>query len=623
MIDLYTASTPNGWKASITLEELGLPYEVHAIELQKNQQKEPAFLKINPNGRIPAIVDRDEGDFAVFESGAIMIYLAEKTGRLMPADAKGRSRVIQWLMFQMGGIGPMMGQANVFFRYFPEKIQPAIDRYQNESKRLFTVLDGHLKENEYLAGDYSIADIANWSWVRTHKWSGVEIDDLPNLQRWLDAIAQRPAAQKGITVPVDLAALREGNGEGAKKFAAEYRVGRGETKMEADQWNQTYRFDIRTGHGHRSLVEEDTTKTGIWLKAPRKAFYSKGADWGRIGLRLPHIPRDGSLYRLRVKAGAKQEKGLGTPLLTIHVFRKLLADIEVTASADKPQWYEFVFAGKDLTDVQIHSDDNRFSKTPVTDIVLNNGYENQGEKKGRNWEVPKEIELPAVFIDAIEFETNYAATWPPRHHQQLLFDSPNRDQPEKYAGEVLTRFMSRAFRRPVRDSELAGKLELFRQTLEESGDFITAIKESLVATLVSAQFLFLTEDVRLDEDQRRKLDDYELASRLSYSLWATMPDEELLDLAAEHAKLLSVLIADWAGDADAAAGKETVLMVVGAGRGPLVRASLRASERCGRKLRVYAVEKNPNAVITLQSLVAAEGRGISTWVRLIFSSRSV
>jgi len=221
MIDLYTASTPNGWKASVTLEELGLPYNVHAIALQKNEQKEPAFLKLNPNGRIPAIVDRDEGDFAVFESGAIMLYLAEKTGRLMPADAKGRSRVTQWLMFQMGGVGPMMGQANVFFRYFPEKIQPVIDRYQNESKRLFTVLDGHLADHEYLAGDYSIADIANWCWVRTHKWSGVEIDDLPHLQRWLDAIAARPAAQKGITVPVDLAALQKGDGEAAKKFAEE------------------------------------------------------------------------------------------------------------------------------------------------------------------------------------------------------------------------------------------------------------------------------------------------------------------------------------------------------------------------------------------------------------------
>ncbi len=221
MIDLYTASTPNGWKASIALEELGLPYEVKAIQLSKNEQKEPAFLKINPNGRIPAIVDRDADDFAVFESGAILIYLAEKTGKLMPTDAKGRSLVIQWLMFQMGGIGPMMGQANVFFRYFPEKIQAAIDRYQNETKRLFTVLDGRLKDHEYLAGGYSIADIANWSWVRTHKWSGVEVDDLPHLKRWMDVIAARPAARKGIAVPVDLKTLQEGDGKGAKKFAEE------------------------------------------------------------------------------------------------------------------------------------------------------------------------------------------------------------------------------------------------------------------------------------------------------------------------------------------------------------------------------------------------------------------
>ena len=146
MIDLYTSSTPNGWKASVTLEELGLPYTVHPIELSKQTQKEPWFLKINPNGRIPAIVDREADNFPVFESGAIMIYLAEKTGRLMPANVKGRSRVIQWLMFQMGGVGPMMGQANVFFRYWPEKYQPAIDRYQHESRRLLTVLDHQLKD---------------------------------------------------------------------------------------------------------------------------------------------------------------------------------------------------------------------------------------------------------------------------------------------------------------------------------------------------------------------------------------------------------------------------------------------------------------------------------------------
>ena len=201
MIDLYTAPTPNGWKVSIALEELGLPYTVHAINLLEGVQKQPWFLAINPNGRIPAIVDRSEGDFPVFESGAILIYLAEKTGRLLPADRKGRSRVIQWLMFQMAGVGPMMGQANVFFRYFPEKIQPAIDRYQNESRRLFEVLDRRLGESEWLGDDFSIADIANWCWVRTYKWSGVSIDGLEHLRRWLDAMKARPACQRGIEVP--------------------------------------------------------------------------------------------------------------------------------------------------------------------------------------------------------------------------------------------------------------------------------------------------------------------------------------------------------------------------------------------------------------------------------------
>src|SRR5476651_1879296 len=155
MIDLYTSATPNGWKASVTLEECGLAYEVHAIDMGKGEQKTPEFLKINPNGRIPAIVDRDLGDFPIFESGALMIYCAEKSGKLLPTDVKGRSLVLQWLMFQMGGIGPMMGQANVFFRYWPDKIQAAIDRYQGESKRLLRVLDARLREHEYLAGDYS------------------------------------------------------------------------------------------------------------------------------------------------------------------------------------------------------------------------------------------------------------------------------------------------------------------------------------------------------------------------------------------------------------------------------------------------------------------------------------
>jgi len=201
MIDLYTAATPNGWKASITLEELGIPYTVHAIDLSSGDQKRKPFTDINPNGRIPAIVDRGNGDFAVFESGAIMLYLAEKAGRLIPADEKGRSRVVQWLMFQMGGLGPMMGQANVFARYFPEKIQPAIDRYLRESRRLLEVLDGHLARNEWLAGDYSIADIANFSWAHIYEWPGVDISGLDHLKRWMDAIAARPAVQRGLAVP--------------------------------------------------------------------------------------------------------------------------------------------------------------------------------------------------------------------------------------------------------------------------------------------------------------------------------------------------------------------------------------------------------------------------------------
>jgi len=210
MIDLYTSPTPNGWKASIVLEELELPYTVHAIALQKLEQKEDWYLKLNPNGRIPTIVDRDNGDFAVFESGAILIYLAEKTGRLMPTDVKGHSLVMQWLMFQMGGVGPMMGQANVFFRYAPEKIPFAIDRYHRECRRLFEVLDTRLAAHEFLAGNYSIADIANWSWVHTYPWSGVEIDGLDHLKRWLDAIAARPAVERGRQVPQAADMVKDG-----------------------------------------------------------------------------------------------------------------------------------------------------------------------------------------------------------------------------------------------------------------------------------------------------------------------------------------------------------------------------------------------------------------------------
>lgn len=209
MIELYTASTPNGWKASIALEELGLPYTVHRIDLGKGDQKKPEFLAINPNGRIPAIIDRDAGDLTVFESGAILLYLAEKAGALMPTDTAGRMNVIQWVMFQMGGVGPMMGQANVFFRYAPEKIPFAIERYQKESRRLLEVLDGQLRNQDYLAGEYSIADIANWSWASTYAWSGVSIDGLEGLAAWLERVGEREAVKRGRAVPGKLGENKE------------------------------------------------------------------------------------------------------------------------------------------------------------------------------------------------------------------------------------------------------------------------------------------------------------------------------------------------------------------------------------------------------------------------------
>jgi len=204
MIDLYTASTPNGWKASVMLEEIGMPYSVHPISLSKGEQKTREFSKLNPNGRIPAIVDRSNDNFAIFESGAILLYLGKKSGKLLPEDEKGESRVTQWLMFQMGGIGPMMGQANVFYRYFPEKIPSAIQRYQNECWRLFEVLEGQLRGREYLCDEYSITDIANWCWVRTHAWAGIDVTGLDNLQAWIARLEARPACHTGIVVPEPL-----------------------------------------------------------------------------------------------------------------------------------------------------------------------------------------------------------------------------------------------------------------------------------------------------------------------------------------------------------------------------------------------------------------------------------
>ena len=217
MIDFYTAATPNGHKVSCTLEALEMDYEVHVVNLMEGEQKKPEFLKISPNGRIPAIVDRDANNLSIFESGAIMIYLAEKAGKLISKDPLKKAKVLEWLMFQMGGVGPMMGQANVFFRYFPEKIQPAIDRYQNEGRRLFEVLDTHLKDHEWLAGEFSIADIANWCWVRTHKWSGINVEGLDNLDRWIKAMYEQPGMVKGIEVPVKIESMLDDE-EKAKEF---------------------------------------------------------------------------------------------------------------------------------------------------------------------------------------------------------------------------------------------------------------------------------------------------------------------------------------------------------------------------------------------------------------------
>ncbi len=201
MIELFTAATPNGRKISIMLEELTLPYTVRALDLGSLEQKQAWYLRINPNGRIPAIIDHENGDFVVFESGAILLYLAEKTGRFLPREAKARSRVIQWLMFQVGGIGPMQGQANVFFRYAPEKISYAIERYQKETLRLYGVLDRQLADRPYLVDEVSIADFATYPWVRGYEWAGLSLEGLPHLQRWLNSMETRPGVQRGMVVP--------------------------------------------------------------------------------------------------------------------------------------------------------------------------------------------------------------------------------------------------------------------------------------------------------------------------------------------------------------------------------------------------------------------------------------
>jgi len=204
MIDLYTWSTPNGRKVSIMLEELELPYTVFPVNIGKGEQHAPEFVKISPNGKIPAIVDHEGPDgapYPMFESGAILMYLAEKTGRFMPSERRRYYEVMQWLMFQMGHVGPMMGQCHHFRRFAPEKIPYAVDRYSNETRRLYGVIDKRVTAAEFLAGDYSIADIATFPWIARHEWQGIELEEFANLKRWYDAIWARPAVQKGYAVP--------------------------------------------------------------------------------------------------------------------------------------------------------------------------------------------------------------------------------------------------------------------------------------------------------------------------------------------------------------------------------------------------------------------------------------
>jgi len=199
MIELYTWMTPNGQKISIMLEEVGLPYRVHPIDIMQDHQFDPAFLKVSPNNKIPAIVDTDN-DLHLMESGAILMYLAEKTGQFWPQDFPTKWRVVEWLMWQMGGAGPFLGQVHHFVKFNPGKSSYAEERYAKEAKRLWRVLDKRLGEVPYVAGDYSIADIAIWPWVSRFEWQTVDFNDHPNIRRWYVSIAERPAVQRGWDV---------------------------------------------------------------------------------------------------------------------------------------------------------------------------------------------------------------------------------------------------------------------------------------------------------------------------------------------------------------------------------------------------------------------------------------
>ena len=208
MIDFYFWTTPNGYKVLTFLEETGIPYRIVPVNISKGEQFEPEFLRISPNNKMPAIVDRSPNDLAgpisIFESGAILLYLAEKTGRLLPKDAPGRVEVLQWLFWQMGGLGPVAGQAHHFRQYAPDKIDYAVDRYTNEVSRLYGVMDKRLADREYIAGEYSIADIACWPWVSSHEKQGQDLDDFPHLKSWFNAIANRDAVKRALAIDADI-----------------------------------------------------------------------------------------------------------------------------------------------------------------------------------------------------------------------------------------------------------------------------------------------------------------------------------------------------------------------------------------------------------------------------------
>ena len=304
---------------------------------------------------------------------------------------------------------------------------------------------------------------------------------------------------------------------------------RGRLPERPGDWFHVYFFNMQSNSRGTTFDGR-----GAWLAASHSVYEDQHNPWGLIRYKLPWVPEDAKrqVVRLRIKAGSSPRDDWGNPIMTVFLFKHLVGDFEVTAPADDPQWIEWVGTVADLPKPALRERDSRFRKTPCTDLTINNSYENPGTK-GHKWSLDRDTEIPPLFVDAWELEIGHAPEWPPPSQERILFDSPTRENdPPAYAREVLRRFMSRAFRRPVREPELDRKLALFENCYEESQDFVAAIKIPLIATLVSPQFLFLNEDAEPDAKARRKLNGYELASRLSYFLWSTMPDADLLAEAA-------------------------------------------------------------------------------------------